>query len=198
VVLSQTVTRPVAKRADDQTIAGAVDYIQGMSDLSKLRVADADREQLIEELREHAGEGRLTSEELEDRVGGAYRATTRADLDALRADLPVSSTSVALALRKRKGQLRRRLAQEGGGSLGVSALAVGIWLLAGGHHHGEFWPAWVIGVTMLPVIRDSWRLLGPASDIEMVQARLQRRHERRLARGQRRRHRHHYRGDLPW
>ena len=157
-----------------------------MSDLSKLRVADADREQLIEELRDHAGEGRLTSEELEERVGAAYRATTRADLDALRADLPVSSTSVALALRKRKGQLRRRLGQEAGGGLGVSALAVGIWLLAGGHHHGEFWPAWVIGVTMLPVIRDSWRLFGPASDLEVVEARLQRRHERRLARGPRR------------
>jgi hypothetical protein len=166
-----------------------------MSDLSKLRVADADREQLIEELREHAGEGRLTSEELEDRVGAAYRATTRADLDALRGDLPVSSTSVALALRKRNGQLRRRLAQEAGGGLGVSALATGIWVASGGD--GSFWPAWVIGVTMLPVIGDSWRLLGPASNVERVQARLQRRHERRLARSQRRRHRRHYRGDLP-
>jgi hypothetical protein len=161
-----------------------------MSDPSQLRVADADREQLVEELREHAGEGRLNAEELEQRIGHAYRATTRADVDAVRADLPVSSKSVALALRKRKGQLRRRLAQEAGGALGVSALAVGIWLLAGGHHSGQFWPAWVIGLTMLPVIRDSWRLFGPGSDLEMVEARLQRRHERRLARG----HRHRYRG----
>ncbi len=161
-----------------------------MSDPSQLRVADTDREQLIEELREHAGEGRLSAEELEQRIGHAYRATTRADVDAVRADLPVSSKSVALALRKRKGQLRRRLAQEAGGALGVSALAVGIWLLAGGHHSGQFWPAWVIGLTMLPVIRDSWRLFGPGSDLETVEARLQRRHERRLARG----HRHRYRG----
>jgi uncharacterized protein DUF1707 len=163
-----------------------------MSDLSSLRVADADREQLVDELREHALAGRLTSEEMEERIGAAYRASTRADLDALRADLPVSSTSVALALRKRKGQLRRRLAQEAGGGFGVSALSVGIWLLSGGHHHGDFWPAWVIGVTMLPIIRDSWRLFGPASDLEAVEARLQRRHERRLARGGRGRHR--YRG----
>lgn len=161
-----------------------------MSDPSQMRVADADREQLIDELREHAGAGRLTAEELEERVGAAYSATTRADVDALRADLPVSSRSVALALSKRKGLLRRRLAQEAGGSVGVSALAVGVWLLTGGHHHGDFWPAWVIGVTMLPVIRDSWRLFGPASDLEAVEARLQRRHERQLARGQR----HRYRG----
>jgi hypothetical protein len=164
-----------------------------MSDPSQIRVADAEREQLVEELREHALAGRLNDEELEERIGLAYRATTRADVDALRADLPVSSTSVALVLRKRKGQLRRRLAQEAGGGLGVSALCVGVWLASGAS--ASFWPGWVILVTMLPVIRDSWRLFGPASDLEVVHARLQARHERRLARGSR--HRHRYRG-LPW
>jgi hypothetical protein len=172
-----------------------VDYIQGMSDPSQLRVADEDREQLVDELRDHALAGRLSSEELEERVGAAYRATTRADVDVLRSDLPVSSRSVALALRKRKGQLRRRLLQESGASLGISAVAVGIWLAAGGHHQGGFWPAWVIAFTLLPVIRDAWQLLGPASDLEVVEARLQARHERRLARG--RRYRHRSRG-LPW
>jgi Domain of unknown function (DUF1707) len=164
-----------------------------MSDPSQLRVADADREQLVDELREHALAGRLSSEEMEERIGRAYSAMTRRDLDVLRADLPVSSTSVALALRKRKGQLRRRLVQEAGGGLGVSALCVGVWLASG--DSGGFWPAWVIGVTLLPVIRDSWQLLGPGSDLEVVHARLQARHERRLARGHR--HRHRYRG-LPW
>jgi len=162
-----------------------------MSDPSQLRVADDDREQLVEELRDHAIAGRLTAEELEDRIGAAYSATTRADVEALKADLPVSSKSVALALRKRKGQLRRRLLQETGGGLGVSALCVGVWLASG--PSGSFWPGWIIGVTLLPVIRDSWRLFGPASDLEVVEARLQARHERRLTRG----HRHRYRG-LPW
>jgi hypothetical protein len=160
-----------------------------MSDLSSLRVADADREQLIDELREHAGAGRLTSEELEDRIGDAYRASTRADLDAVRADLPVSSTSVKRALTKRKAHLRRRLVQEAGGSVGVSLLSVGVWVASG--PPGDFWPGWVIGVTLLPVARDAWRLLGPASDLELVEARLQARHERQLARGRRR---HRYRG----
>jgi Domain of unknown function (DUF1707) len=166
-----------------------------MSDPSQLRVADADREQLVEELREHALAGRLSSEEMEERIGGAYRAMTRADLDALRADLPVSSTSVALALRKRKGQLRRRLVQETGGGLGVSAVCVGVWLASG--PTGSFWPGWVIGAVLMPVIRDAWRLLGPGSDLDVVHARLQARHERRLARGQRHRRRHRYR-DQPW
>ena len=161
-----------------------------MSELSSLRVADADREQLVDELREHALAGRLTSEELEERIGGAYSASTRGDLDALRADLPVSSGSVKLALVKRKGQLRRRLAQEAGGALGLSALSVGVWLASG--PSGSFWPAWVIGVTLLPVVRDAWRLFGPASDLDIVEARLQARHERNLSRGRRGRHR--YRG----
>jgi len=38
-----------------------------MSDSSSLRVADADREQLEEELREHMLAGRLTPEEFEER-----------------------------------------------------------------------------------------------------------------------------------
>jgi hypothetical protein len=153
-----------------------------------MRVADDEREQLIDELREHAGAGRLTSEELEDRVGEAYKATTRAHLDRLRADLPVSSTSVKRALVKRKAHLRRRLAQEAGGSVGVSALSVGIWLASGAS--GSFWPVWVIGLTLLPVVRDAWRLFGPASDLELVEARLQARHERTLWRARR----HRYRG----
>jgi hypothetical protein len=49
----------------------------------------------------------------------------------------------------------------------------------------------VIGATLLPVIRDSWQLLGPGSDLEIVHARLQARHERHLSRGRRR---HRYRG----
>lgn len=154
-----------------------------MPDASSLRVADDDREQAVEELREHALAGRLSAEELEDRIGSAYRATTRADLDRLKADLPVSSTTVARALTKRKAQLRRRLAQEAGGSLTLSAICSGAWVAAGAH--GGFWPGWVIAFTLLPVVRDGWRLLGPGSDLEVVEARLQARHERRLARGRR-------------
>jgi hypothetical protein len=160
-----------------------------MGDRSQLRVADADRERVIEELHEHTVAGRLTAEEFEERIGGAYRATTYADLEALRSDLPVSASSVQLELSKRKSRLRRRLGQEAGGSLSVSAVCVGIWLASGAD--ASFWPGWVIAFTMLPLIRDGWRLLGPASDIEAVEARLQAHRTRHLGRG---RHRARYRG----
>jgi DUF1707 SHOCT-like domain len=53
------------------------------------RIADADRERVIEELREHMLAGRLNPEEFEERLGSAHTARTRADLEAVRIDLPM-------------------------------------------------------------------------------------------------------------
>jgi hypothetical protein len=161
-------------------------------DPAQLRVSDADREQLAEELHEHTVAGRLTAEEYEERLDSVYAARTRADLDTLRSDLPVSTTAARLALAERKSKLRRRLAQEAGGSVTLSTASASIWLAAGAH--GAFWPVWVIVFTLLPVVRDGWRLFGPGSDLEVVEARLRARHERSLARASRR---NRYRGLLP-
>jgi hypothetical protein len=53
-----------------------------------LRASDAEREELVAALRDHAAQGRLTTDELEERTGAAYAATTRGELVALRRDLP--------------------------------------------------------------------------------------------------------------
>ena len=52
------------------------------------RVADNDRDRTVTQLREHVVEGRLTLDEFSERVGLALQARTRADLDAVMADLP--------------------------------------------------------------------------------------------------------------
>jgi hypothetical protein len=52
------------------------------------RIGDADRERAIGELREHMLAGRLTPEEFDERLGSGHTAATRADLDAVRVDLP--------------------------------------------------------------------------------------------------------------
>lgn len=147
-------------------------------------MSDAERERLVEELHEHTVAGRLTAEELDERLGAVYAARTRADLDALRIDLPISTVAARRTLVERKSHLRRRLAQEAGGSLTASLVCVAIWLAAG--PSGSFWPAWIILFTLIPVLRDSWRLLGPGSDLHVLEARLQARHERHLAREHRR------------
>jgi hypothetical protein len=63
----------------------------------ELRVSDADREATVVRLREAGGEGRLTLEELADRVERADAARTWADLDALTADLPAAAPGARLA-----------------------------------------------------------------------------------------------------
>jgi hypothetical protein len=155
-----------------------------MSDPASLRVSDVDRERLADELREHMVAGRLSQEEFEQRVDLAYKATTQADVDALRADLPMSPVAVQRSLAQRRSHLRRRLVQEAGGSLTASGVCVAIWLAAGAH--GQFWPIWVIVFTLLPLVRDGWLLLGPAPDERAIEARLERRRSRRLERGHRR------------
>ncbi len=162
-----------------------------MTDSSSLRVADADRERIADELREHMLAGRVTAQEFEERLGLAYGASTRAELDAVKADLPMSPATLQAALSERKARLRRRLAQEGGGALSISAVCVAIWLASGAD--GEFWPIWVILATLLPLVRNSWRLLGPAPDLEAVEADLSARRSRRQARE----HRHSRRRELP-
>jgi hypothetical protein len=57
--------------------------------LPALRASDADREHAAELLRHAAGEGRLTVEELEERLSSVYDARTRRELEALVADVVV-------------------------------------------------------------------------------------------------------------
>ena len=56
--------------------------------MPSLRASDADREDVVERLGSHHLAGRLTTEELEDRVARAHAAVTVADLEALQEDLP--------------------------------------------------------------------------------------------------------------
>ena len=60
-----------------------------------LRASDAEREQLVSALRDHAAHGRLTTDELEERSAAAYTATTRGELVALRCDLPEAAAPIA-------------------------------------------------------------------------------------------------------
>lgn len=55
---------------------------------SLLRASDAERSATAELLRRHHAEGRLDTEEFEERVERCYAAKTRGELDALTTDLP--------------------------------------------------------------------------------------------------------------
>ncbi len=62
-----------------------------------LRASDADRERVTQLLGEHAAAGRLTIEELGERVDGALAAVTQPELEALLADLPGDAAPAAHA-----------------------------------------------------------------------------------------------------
>src|SRR3954451_10930243 len=103
-----------------------------------LRASDADRERVAELLREHYGAGRLSDDDLSERVEAAYGATTRSELAALTADLPS-------AHRSRRGRRRSRLEMSVRTHLAVylvvNVMLIGIWAASGG---GYFWPIWPI------------------------------------------------------
>jgi hypothetical protein len=54
--------------------------------MSELRASDADRDRVAERLRAAAGEGRLTADELEERLERAFSARTGAELEPLTSD----------------------------------------------------------------------------------------------------------------
>jgi hypothetical protein len=58
---------------------------------SEVRASDAEREAVVARLNQAAGEGRLTMDELSDRLELAYAARTRGDLDPLLRDLPADA-----------------------------------------------------------------------------------------------------------
>ena len=152
-----------------------------------LRVSDQQREQAAYQLREHFAAGRLSDEELDERIQGAYAARTEPELAALLADLPrlpVTRAQQNAELAERRRHLQRRLIQETGGGLGVFAVCVVIWIAAGAS--SPFWPIWVAIFPVLTLVRNGWRLYGPYPELERVEREL----ERRARRGGRRHGRH--------
>jgi class 3 adenylate cyclase len=108
------------------------------SERGSLRAADADRDRVAGLLRDHYGAGRLSDDDLSERIDAAYGARTMAELQTLTADLPSP---------RQPGQHRRRSALEVSVRIHlttyllVNLLLIGIWAAAGG---GYFWPIWPI------------------------------------------------------
>lgn len=138
------------------------------------------------EIREHFAQGRLNAEELDERLSLAYAAKTRADLEELRHDLPRLPASPALRraeVAQRRAELSRHLLQQTGGALVPFGVCTAIWLASGAN--GGFWPIWVVLIALIPLLRNGWRLYGPAPDLEGVERSLsrERRRHRRLPPG---------------
>ena len=76
--------------------------------LPALRASDADRERHAEILRPATGEGRLTMEELDERLDAVYASKTHAELERLIVDVVVPGEYTALSTRMPVNHARSR------------------------------------------------------------------------------------------
>ena len=141
-----------------------------MSEPSHLRVSDEERERVAAELREHFAQGRLDTDELEDRLSRAYGARTAAELHALRTDLPHLPATRRADLAEQRSALARQLVQQTGGALAPFLICTAVWLATGAN--GSFWPIWILIVVLIPLVRNGWKLYGPAPELEHVEKEL--------------------------
>jgi hypothetical protein len=114
--------------------------------MTELLASDADRERIAERLRAATAEGRLTSEELEERLERAFSARRDAELEPLVADLPAP-----------RGEPRPRDRSHERAYLATMLLLVAIWALTGA---GYFWPIWPMLGWGIGVVADTGGRLG--------------------------------------
>ena len=129
-----------------------------------MSVSESERDQTVRSLTKHCGDGRITLDELEQRIEAAFAASTTAELAELVRDLPsdiqqlgVTHVTPSPALQQRPSRtapssnpLLSPQARRAGEValrvhtvvfLAVMALIVAIWVLAG---FGYPWPIWVV------------------------------------------------------
>jgi hypothetical protein len=126
-----------------------------MTDLSRMRVSDAERNGVIERLQHAATEGRLDLDELEDRIAGTLAAKTWSDLDPLVDDLPVPAEPVS-----EPDEDDEVVPHAGRGTVRVASIAV---LAASGLSiAGSFRSPWCAFIGLVSAVFAAILLLGPS------------------------------------
>lgn len=122
----------------------------------QMRASDADRDRVAAGLREHCAQGRLSLDELNERLDATYAAKTMGDLQQLTADLPEEDMyQLPVPARERPVPALRdaalpvrpgALAAWGSWAM-ASGITFTIWLIVGltGDGFGNPWWLWVAG-----------------------------------------------------
>lgn len=137
--------------------------IPQLTGADELRASDRDREQVAQLLEEHYAAGRLTFDEVQQRIDSAYSSRTYGDLRALLRDLPATRPNQAphkpaaitfdapLFVRVRVSNLsptaRKLLARY----VAITALLIVIWAATGASFFWPIWPMIGMGVCFLRV-----------------------------------------------
>ena len=139
-----------------------------------IRVSDAERQRVVDRLRDETSAGRLTLDEFDERVGEALGAKTRAQLLHAMRELPDVAVEVVgtppiavpddveqLARRRHWGKVRNELA----GAVSANGICIGIWTVMGAD--GYFWPIWVLIPTLFGVVEQFLR--GPERERQAIE-----------------------------
>jgi Domain of unknown function (DUF1707) len=124
------------------------DINRAVSQALDLLVSDADRARVIGELRGHYEAGRLTLDEFQERLDEAQAARTELQLRNVLRQLPPAKLPSVNPHDTRWRSLGLQYAL-------VNIIAILIWLFSGGH--GDFWPKWVLVVTLVMFARRAFR-----------------------------------------
>ncbi|WP_197322304.1 DUF1707 domain-containing protein [Saccharomonospora sp. NB11] len=118
-------------------------------DPKQLRASDADRERVAQVLHKAMGEGRITLDELEERLDQVYTAKTLGELEPITADLPAEGTTLpSLAASQAVAPTTSSSPSQlvGGTPGSTTSIAVmsgtdrkGVWVLPRQHNSFAFW-----------------------------------------------------------
>jgi hypothetical protein len=143
---------------------------------SELRASDAERERVIAFLREHALLGRLTDDELEERIGLAYASVTVGDLEKLIHDLPRAARPSAPA----RSHTHARVAthRHHGPPPALIGLGIGA-VLVSGVGFAAVAVVLAIGIALIATVFALSVVLGPILLVALLIVAASKRHHRR-------------------
>jgi hypothetical protein len=137
---------------ESERVRGALDAAGRVWPRPELRAGTADRQRVVDELQRHYVDGRLTADELGDRVSQATAARTFGELQAVLADLPPLDGFGAPSAPDRPARPTWPTSEWGlpvGVVMALLAVLLVVWLVATlGLHMGfvPIWPLFIWGV----------------------------------------------------
>jgi uncharacterized protein DUF1707 len=112
-------------------------------DPRELRASDHDRDRVADVLRQAAGEGRLTLEELDERLSAVYAAKTYGELEPITRDLPIGGPPAAGSAMSPRPSSAARIGGRPTSSVGVAILGgfsrKGAWVAPRAFTAVAFW-----------------------------------------------------------
>ncbi|WP_414937054.1 DUF1707 SHOCT-like domain-containing protein [Amycolatopsis sp. cmx-11-51] len=108
-----------------------------------MRISDADREQVAQVLHAAMSEGRITINELEERLTIVYAAKTVGDLEPVTADLPRNRSAIQPATSRALGLPDDRIGGHPGSGASIAVMSgasrKGSWVVPPQHNSFAFW-----------------------------------------------------------